>query len=1050
MKISLFSLILTTGILLLSPAQVHSQPMPQYQLTIQHPVLTGTTYQFDIYIKRIGSTQFRLGNSQFIMTFDTGNFNSPALSRVVASEQIGTGFFFDQVITGNQLWISLGGNHSYAGATDISAAGLGTRVSTYQITNVNVPVLSAGLIWVNPPTLIRTGVSEINAADNYRDITDETGASHLNGGGEFARLSGFVFNDLNGDGTWNQPGEPALSGWEIVLDGPDGPDTLITGSGSWPPGFYEYVNLTPGNYIVNELLQPGWSPTASPPSHFTLISGQNSQNNNFGNYNGPTVRGMKFNDLNSNGVRDTGEGGLPGWQITATKVGGGGIKNQLTNASGNYSFGFTSGDAGLWVISETQQPGWVQTFPPPPGTYTINIQSGTAESGKDFGNNFLHSSIGGATFQDVNGDSLREPGEPIIAGWLIFLFKNGTLVDSMRTDPSGQYLFTRLIPGTYTLTEELQSGWSQTYPPAPGSHTVVITTPGTSVNGIDFGNFHLGVISGSVYYDRNHNGSKEDTEPGMSGLHIDLTGPAGTQQTLTGSDGMWVFPNLTAGKYTVSEQVPTDFHLTQPTSGGTYAVTITSGAAVTNVQFGNSAADDTIKYRTVSYDSLANAVDNKGAIGRPMIRRPDKVEFCSRFINTTGQPVNGLVLHYNVGVYSNASPYSFVVSPEPSVVYFLSDKMIEVQWAESIAVNGTVEVCGWGKKSLQQRGFFLWENDGRPINPNTFKNALDFTINLPRLPMPNTINVAQEAYSLNGFGYTNTGGLIVGIPRPDNARAYGWVKLLTCTNFQKSLSERRVFHTNNTHGFDYLLPRKRFVNEQKYLSPRKQNNRVFADLLALKLNITASMLHITPNGLGELIYDDGLSSFSGMSLADIALKADSTLTFWVGRASTEYVALDTVIQKINRAFEGPMDTISFARSLVLTGARTLMEIPFLRANPLSVPRTLPRPENLAAEVPQEFSLYQNYPNPFNPTTTIRFDLPEDAIVSLKIYNLLGQQIAALIDQQPCESGTNEFEFDASNLPSGVYFYRLTANGMNEDGQGTAALYRQTRKMLLLK
>ena len=244
-SIKLLSTILVA--LLFVPAAAGAQPIPQYQLSIQHPQLIGTAYRFDINLRRVGATPFRLGNSQFILTFNAGQFSSPAISRVGGSEEIGTGFFFDQVISGGKLLISLGGNGSYDAATDIDAGPNGTRISTFEVTGVNVPILSAGLTWVNPPELIRTGLSEIDASDNYRDITDGTGASHINGGGEFARISGYAFNDLNGNGVWDQPSEPGLDGWTIALAGPNGPFMATTGTTPWAQGFFEFVNISPGS-----------------------------------------------------------------------------------------------------------------------------------------------------------------------------------------------------------------------------------------------------------------------------------------------------------------------------------------------------------------------------------------------------------------------------------------------------------------------------------------------------------------------------------------------------------------------------------------------------------------------------------------------------------------------------------------------------------------------------------------------------------------------------------------------------------------------------------
>ncbi len=90
------------------------------------------------------------------------------------------------------------------------------------------------------------------------------------------------------------------------------------------------------------------------------------------------------------------------------------------------------------------------------------------------------------------------------------------------------------------------------------------------------------------------------------------------------------------------------------------------------------------------------------------------------------------------------------------------------------------------------------------------------------------------------------------------------------------------------------------------------------------------------------------------------------------------------------------------------------------------------------EVPLTYALYQNYPNPFNPTTTIKYSIPNTEHVTLKVYNILGQEVMTLVNdtQRP---GVYEVKFDASGLASGVYFYRLNA------GSFTAV-----KKMLLVK
>lgn len=96
-------------------------------------------------------------------------------------------------------------------------------------------------------------------------------------------------------------------------------------------------------------------------------------------------------------------------------------------------------------------------------------------------------------------------------------------------------------------------------------------------------------------------------------------------------------------------------------------------------------------------------------------------------------------------------------------------------------------------------------------------------------------------------------------------------------------------------------------------------------------------------------------------------------------------------------------------------------------------------EILKDYLPQEYILFQNYPNPFNPTTVIRYSLPEKTTVSLEVFNLLGERVANLLQNKVEEAGNYEVVFEASNLNSGIYFYRITTNK-----------FTTTKKMILLK
>ncbi len=94
--------------------------------------------------------------------------------------------------------------------------------------------------------------------------------------------------------------------------------------------------------------------------------------------------------------------------------------------------------------------------------------------------------------------------------------------------------------------------------------------------------------------------------------------------------------------------------------------------------------------------------------------------------------------------------------------------------------------------------------------------------------------------------------------------------------------------------------------------------------------------------------------------------------------------------------------------------------------------------NESFEIPNTFRLYQNYPNPFNPVTKIKYGLPKNGYVKLSVYDELGKEVAVLVDGYR-QANTYEAEFNATNLPSGAYYYKLEAEGFSD-----------TKKMVIIK
>jgi len=220
----------------------------------------------------------------------------------------------------------------------------------------------------------------------------------------------------------------------------------------------------------------------------------------------------------------------------------------------------------------------------------------------------------------------------------------------------------------------------------------------------------------------------------------------------------------------------------------------------------------------------------------------------------------------------------------------------------------------------------------------------------------------------------------------------------------------------------------------------------------------AGVLGFTPPGFaGRILYPNSIS------LSDILIHYDHTLTeFSIMYCVQELGCDDSATLQVRAYMNGiyvgsatrtatfpgtwPVDTLrcSFPQGFDSVVVHYLSPPPtcqdygtiYLADNM----RVTPIPTGILSEgeLPVMFILNQNYPNPFNPVTNIRFDIPNNSFVKLDVFNMYGGEIEALVKEN-LHAGSYEITFYASQYPSGVYFYRLTANGFSE-----------SRKMILVK
>ncbi|MBN1351096.1 T9SS type A sorting domain-containing protein [candidate division KSB1 bacterium] len=173
----------------------------------------------------------------------------------------------------------------------------------------------------------------------------------------------------------------------------------------------------------------------------------------------------------------------------------------------------------------------------------------------------LLGSIRGRKLNDVNGDSLHNPGEPGVEGWTIYI--KGTtnsginIQDEVKTDHLGRFLFGGLQPGTYTITEERRPDWQQTF----GIRNPIYLSPMAHITGLEFGNYYLpGSIQGAKFNDLNGDSVLVSKEPGIGGWKFFLYEKTATGKILldtvrTDARGNFTFSGLKIGSYILEEEI---------------------------------------------------------------------------------------------------------------------------------------------------------------------------------------------------------------------------------------------------------------------------------------------------------------------------------------------------------------------------------------------------------------------------------------------------------------------------------------------------------------
>lgn len=196
----------------------------------------------------------------------------------------------------------------------------------------------------------------------------------------------------------------------------------------------------------------------------------------------------------------------------------------------------------------------------------------------------------------------------------------------------------------------------------------------------------------------------------------------------------------------------------------------------------------------------------------------------------------------------------------------------------------------------------------------------------------------------------------------------------------------------------------------------------------------------------KLDYPSDLVTFEGVNAGfeDVIYEADEEegvikIVWLDATAKDNLVALKKNDVLLNLVFS-PKEALKKAKEFPIALRHEGTSFSDENANLVQVELVAPK---VGGFIPKEFSISQNYPNPFNPVTKLDYALPENAKVSIKVYNILGEVVATLINDQIQEPGWYNLEWNATRFASGVYIYRIIA-------QGESKKFTQVKKMMLLK
>jgi hypothetical protein len=274
-------------------------------------------------------------------------------------------------------------------------------------------------------------------------------------------------------------GTKKLAGWVICLDANNNdvcdPAEASNAKTTDANGNYSFDGLLPGIYGLFEQLQTGWTQIFT-PSDVNLSAGQTSTGNNFGNFENGSISGVKFNDHNGDGTKDTSDENLSGWTVNLEDANNTILQTQVTDGTG---YSFTNLAPGTYKVCEVGQTGWVQTYPGGDGCHTTVIDQSGETNTDDFGNQGRGTITVSKNLDDGFGNLTKD-----VTGWTWNYDGTYGRADNIAAGTSS---VASVPAGSYTISENNQSDYHfaslvcSTAASIGGATYTLTVTPGAKV-----------------------------------------------------------------------------------------------------------------------------------------------------------------------------------------------------------------------------------------------------------------------------------------------------------------------------------------------------------------------------------------------------------------------------------------------------------------------------------------------------------------------------------------------------------------------------------------